>query len=66
MPVVSLAGKTAVSRGGLSILSNVGMPELVNRNVEDYVQTAITLAGDREKLRDLRSTLRRACSNRRS
>ena len=29
VPVVSLAGQTAVGRGGLSILSNVGLPELV-------------------------------------
>jgi len=58
VPVVSLAGKTAVSRGGLSILSNVDMPELVSRNVEDYVQTAVKLANDRERLRHLRSTLR--------
>jgi protein O-GlcNAc transferase len=58
VPVVSLAGKTAVSRGGLSILSNIGLPDLVTRNVEVYVQTAIQLANDREKLRELRTTLR--------
>ena len=28
VPVVSLRGDTAVSRGGFSILSNVGLPEL--------------------------------------
>ena len=31
VPVVSLAGQTAVGRGGVSILSNVGLPELVAR-----------------------------------
>ena len=29
VPVVSLAGQTAVGRGGVSILSNLGLPELV-------------------------------------
>ena len=32
VPVVSVVGKTALSRGGLSILSNVGLPELVGRD----------------------------------
>ncbi len=37
VPVVSLAGQTAVGRGGLSILSNVGLPELVAHDAEQYV-----------------------------
>jgi len=50
VPVVSLAGETAVSRGGLSILSNVGLPELVARTPEEYVGIASVLAGDLERL----------------
>jgi predicted O-linked N-acetylglucosamine transferase (SPINDLY family) len=58
VPVVSLAGQTAVSRAGLSILSNVGLPQLVARTTKEYVQTASELAADLRGLADLRYTLR--------
>jgi predicted O-linked N-acetylglucosamine transferase (SPINDLY family) len=56
--VVSLVGTTAVNRGGLSILSNVGVPELTARSKEEYVRLASALAADLPRLRDLRMTLR--------
>ena len=43
VPVVSLAGQTAVGRGGLSILSNVGLPELVAHDAEQYVRIAVEI-----------------------
>jgi len=58
VPVVTLAGRTAVSRGGVSILSNVGLPELIARSPEEYVQIAATLAGDLPRLAGLRAGLR--------
>ena len=58
VPVVSLAGQTAVGRGGLSILSNIGLPELVACDTEQYVRIAAELAQDLPRLRDLRATLR--------
>ena len=58
VPVVSLAGRTAVSRAGLSILSNVGLPELVARTTDQYVQIASALAADLPGLTKLRKTLR--------
>ena len=58
VPVVSLAGLTAVGRSGLSILSNVGLPELVAGDVESYVRIASELADDLTRLRKLRATLR--------
>lgn len=58
VPVISLAGKTAVGRGGVSILSNIGLPELVAHSQKDYVRLATELAGDVPRLIDLRSTLR--------
>jgi predicted O-linked N-acetylglucosamine transferase (SPINDLY family) len=58
VPVVSLAGQTAVSRGGLSILSNLGLPELVAADVEGYIEIASGLARDLSRLADLRGTLR--------
>lgn len=59
VPVVTLAGATATSRGGLSILSNVGLPQLVARNVGEYVRLARDLAGDLGRLTELRAGLRR-------
>jgi len=59
VPVVSLVGKTGVGRGGLSILSNLGLPELAVRSEDEYVHLATTLATDLTRLCDLRSTLRR-------
>jgi predicted O-linked N-acetylglucosamine transferase (SPINDLY family) len=58
VPVVSVIGKTALSRGGLSILSNVGLPELVGRDSDQQVQIAAALAQDVPRLANLRSSLR--------
>jgi predicted O-linked N-acetylglucosamine transferase (SPINDLY family) len=58
VPVVSLAGESAVSRAGLSILSNVGLPELVARSADGYVSLAADLARDQGRLAGLRGSLR--------
>jgi predicted O-linked N-acetylglucosamine transferase (SPINDLY family) len=57
-PVISLAGDTPVSRGGLSALSNVGLPELVARSTGEYARLAIELANDLPRLAQLRASLR--------
>jgi predicted O-linked N-acetylglucosamine transferase (SPINDLY family) len=58
VPVVSLAGKTHVSRVGVSLLTNVGMAELIADTPQSYVQLASELAQDRARLSRLRSELR--------
>ena len=58
VPVVTLSGRTAVGRGGCSILSNVGLPELIAKTPEEYVEIAIKLANDWKRLCELRVTLR--------
>jgi predicted O-linked N-acetylglucosamine transferase (SPINDLY family) len=58
VPVVSLAGQTAVSRAGLSILSNVGLRELVAGTRESYLEIATSLACNLPRLAELRRTLR--------
>jgi predicted O-linked N-acetylglucosamine transferase (SPINDLY family) len=58
VPLVSLCGHTAVARAGFSLLSNLGLPELIARTPEDYVRIAAELAGDLPRLADLRATLR--------
>jgi protein O-GlcNAc transferase len=58
VPVVTLRGDLAVGRGATSILTNVGLPELISENQDGYVQTAVSLANDAERRASLRSTLR--------
>jgi predicted O-linked N-acetylglucosamine transferase (SPINDLY family) len=59
VPVVSLRGRTSVSRAGLSILSNLGLSELVAENVEQYVRIASELAAAPTRLAELRAGMRR-------
>jgi protein O-GlcNAc transferase len=58
VPLVSLAGRTAVGRMGLSLLAQLGLSDLVAATEEQYVQIATSLAGDRARLRELRAGLR--------
>ncbi len=58
VPVVSAAGTNHVSRVGVSLLSNIGLPELVAGSIGEYQRIAIELAGDLPRLEHLRSTLR--------
>ncbi len=58
VPVITLAGRTAVGRGGVSILSNVGLTELIARTPEQYVAIARAWGADLERLARVRSALR--------
>jgi len=58
VPVVSLVGEAAVGRGGLSILSNAGLPDLAAYDADQYVRIAVELASDLPRLVTLRATLR--------
>jgi predicted O-linked N-acetylglucosamine transferase (SPINDLY family) len=57
-PVITLAGRTAVGRGGVSVLSNVGLPQLIAASTQQYVSTALAWAGDLSRLAELRAALR--------
>lgn len=58
VPVVSLVGKVSLGRAGLSLLSNVGLPELAVSSIEEYVSVAAKLAHDLPRLTALRASLR--------
>ena len=58
VPVITLAGETHASRVGTSLLSNVGLPEMITTTSEEYIQKALELAGNKEKLQSLRIHLR--------
>lgn len=58
VPVVTLAGKTHVSRVGASILHHSGLDELVAATPEEFVAKAVALASDIEHLKTLRAGMR--------
>jgi protein O-GlcNAc transferase len=58
VPIVTLAGQTAVGRGGVSILHNTGLAELIANSTEEYLHIATMLAQDIDRLTSVRVTLR--------
>ena len=58
VPVITLAGRTAVGRAGVSLLSNAGLPDLIARTTEEYVRIAVARARDLAGLSELRAGLR--------
>jgi predicted O-linked N-acetylglucosamine transferase (SPINDLY family) len=58
VPAVCLAGKTHVSRVGVSLLNCVGLLELVAKTPEEYVSIASELAANLSRLSGLRGRLR--------
>ena len=58
VPVVTLAGRTHAGRVGASQLSNLGLTELICHTPDEYIATAMRLAGNLEHLSALRKGLR--------
>ncbi len=58
VPVVAEAGNSHVSRVGVSLLSNLGLGELIAERPGGYVALALDLARDRARLGNLRESLR--------
>ncbi len=58
VPVITLAGAAYHSRVGTSLLSNVGLTELIAKTHDEYIEIAVNLANDIERLQSLRESLR--------
>ena len=58
VPVITLAGASHGGRVGVSQMSNLGLQELIAKNQDDYVNIAVELAGNIEKLSALRAGMR--------
>jgi protein O-GlcNAc transferase len=58
VPVVTRIGETMVSRQSASLLTALGLEDLIAENVDDYVRLAIDLANDAARRHELRTTLR--------
>ena len=58
VPVITCPGETFASRHSLSHLSNVGLTETIAHDLDEYVELAVSLAGDLPRLAVLRAGLR--------
>jgi predicted O-linked N-acetylglucosamine transferase (SPINDLY family) len=58
VPTLSLAGATFLQRAGLSLLTNLGLEELVAHSVDEYVQAATALGRAPAEIARLRQGLR--------
>jgi predicted O-linked N-acetylglucosamine transferase (SPINDLY family) len=63
VPVISLSAKRHVSRLGLSILSQIGLPELAAEKPQHYIDTAVSLAQNIAELKKMRATMRERMMN---
>ena len=59
LPVITLVQDRHNSRFGYSLLTNVGLGELCTFSEEEYIQKAVELANDWDKVRDYHLTIRR-------
>lgn len=57
VPMITLAGRHFVSRMGVTILTNAGLPELIANSEDAYVKITVDLANDRERLKKMRHGL---------
>jgi len=58
VPVITLVGERHAGRVGLSLLQQIGLPDLCAPSVDSYVDSAVHLAADRTRLVRLRAGLR--------
>ncbi len=58
VPVITRAGDTHASRVSASLLTSVGVPELIAENDDEYVAIAVALAKDTDRLQHYRGNLR--------
>ena len=58
VPFVTLEGDSMVGRQGVSILKNAGLEEFIAKSKEDYVEKAISLALNKERLKEFRENCR--------
>jgi protein O-GlcNAc transferase len=57
VPVLSILGDSFPSRAGASILTAIGLPELIMPNLAAYEETAVRLAGNPNEMAALKSKL---------
>jgi protein O-GlcNAc transferase len=59
VPVLTLAGERFLSRQGVGLMMNAGLPDWIATDPDDYVAKAVSHASDLQSLATLRTGLRR-------
>ena len=59
VPVLTCRGRTFAGRVAASLLTAIGLPELIAESLEEYERLALHLANDPQALRELRARLAR-------
>lgn len=57
-PLVTIEGDTYVSRVGVSLLRNLGYHELIGKGINEYIEIAVKLAGDKERMKMYHTSIR--------
>ncbi len=57
LPLVTLAGKSMVSRVAGSILKNIGMEELITYSLDEYKNKVLQLANNKKELLEIRNKI---------
>ena len=63
VPAVVLYGDRSSARMGASLMTRIGLPDLIAPSPAAYAEIAVRLAGDRQRLSELRRTLRQRFLN---
>ncbi len=58
VPLITLRGNCYAGRMGSSIMTRIGLPDLIATNKDEYVSIAINLASNKLRLQELRSGMR--------
>jgi len=58
VPLITLAGNSLISRQGVGVLMNAGLPDWIADDEEEYLAKAVFFASDLDKLAKLRVGLR--------
>jgi predicted O-linked N-acetylglucosamine transferase (SPINDLY family) len=57
LPLITWQGETFATRVASSLLTAIGLPELITTNLDDYQKLAITLARSKDKLQAIKEKL---------
>jgi predicted O-linked N-acetylglucosamine transferase (SPINDLY family) len=60
LPVLTQMGKGFAGRVAASLLTTVGLQELITDNVKDYIELALELAENPNRLKEIRTKLAKA------
>lgn len=63
VPVITLAGETHAGRVGVSLLTTMGLDTLITDSIDAYIEKAVQLAAESERLIELRKSMREGMRN---